>query len=257
MRFSIIAPVAGLERFSLLSKTHLLLCHVDNPLYWRFYRKLSEDPNQLIILDNSAYEGKMNMELALERLGCVRPTCLVMPDYLGQRSDLTFQAARKFLKEWRHQLSCDLMYVPQSDGTIEDYHTMKSHIRSMVEDFGVKWFGLPRIIAERGFSRAELCLYIKRLTADWQDEQPYVHALGMCNGSLKELEELDSAQCDSIDSSAPVWRGWNGFAIENSSEWKKEGTECNFNVHPDTLLPHNEKLILRNLQKVGVPCLTT
>lgn len=254
MRFSIISPVAGLSKFASLSTTHLLLCHVENPVYWKYYRSLSEDPNQLVILDNSSYEGKMNVDLALQCLQHLKPTCLVLPDFLGQRSDLTFAASIDFIRRWRHQMPVDFMYVPQFDGTIQDFQVMKKHLRHMVEDFGIKWFGLPRIIAERGYSRSELCLYLKRMAADWQDEQPYVHALGMCGGSLRELRELESAQCDSIDSSAPVWRGWNGYSLGSDSNWNLKGTPCDFDVHPNSLTSENEELIYENLRKVGVKC---
>ncbi|MDE2040713.1 MAG: hypothetical protein KGJ45_11955, partial [Elusimicrobia bacterium] len=155
---------------------------MDNPLYWQFYRKLSQEPQELVILDNSAYEGRMNMDLAFDRLNGLRTDALVLPDFVGQRSELTFRAGIAFIKQWRHQLPFDLMYVPQFDGTIEDYQVMKKHVRSMVEDFGIAWFGLPRLTAERGYSRSELCLYIKRLKANWDHDPIYVHALGMCNG---------------------------------------------------------------------------
>lgn len=254
MRFAIISPTAGLQRFSTLSHTHLLLAHVQNPFYWKFYEELSQDPRELIILDNSAYEGKMNMDYVFKRLesGRLRISSLVMPDYLGLRSDMTYRSSIDFVRRWRHRLPFDLMYVPQFDGTIEDYQCMKRHLKSMVEDFGIMWFGLPRLTAERGYSRGELCLYIKRLKAEWDHDPIYVHALGMCAGSLRELAELDACQVDSVDSSAPVWRGWNGYDIEKGDLWKQSGTECDFDVHPDSLNVDNEQLILSNLRKVGV-----
>lgn len=254
MRFSIISPVAGLQRFSRLSRTHLILAHVQNPLYWEFYRNLSVDESQMIILDNSAYEGAMDMDLAKDRLSILIPTVFVLPDMIGSPSRLTYQAAHEFLKKWRHELPCDFMYVPQFDGTPDDYMQMKRYIVSMVEDFGIKWFGLPRWHAEQGYSRSELCIWIKRLRSNWVEDEPYVHALGMCAGSLKELKELDEAQCDSIDSSAPVWRGWNGFDLEAREAWNKNGTDCDFNVSPNSLTAENTELILRNLRKVGVKC---
>jgi hypothetical protein len=255
MRFSIISPVAGLQKFSSLSTTHLLLAHVDNPLYWSFYRQLTQEPNkQILILDNSAYEGQMNMEVVKSRLEAIRPTVLVLPDYCGQSAELTFNAAKDFLAKERHRWPFDFMYIPQFDGSLKDYKAMRSYLDVMIEGFGIKWIGLPRIMAERGWSRAELCIAVKRMAASWADSEPYVHAFGMCNGSLKEFFSLDEAQCDSCDSSAPVWRGWQGYDIEASQAWAQHGTPCNFDIHPDTLTPEREHLILSNLRKVGIQC---
>lgn len=254
MRFSIIAPACALQTFSSLSSTHLLLAHVDNPLYWKFYQNLSYDPKQLLILDNSAYEGKMDMDLVLQRLNVLRPTVLVLPDLIGTKAQESFEVSAEFLKRWRQELPCDFMYVPQFDGTYLDYKEMLKYVHAMLTAFGIKWFGIPRLTADLGYSRSELCLAIKRERSSWGDEEPYVHALGMRNGSLRELQELDEAQCDSIDSSAPVWRGWNGYDIEASKAWALHGVPCNFDVHPDTLTPENETLIFKNLRKVGIQC---
>lgn len=253
MNFAIISPTAGLQKFSTLSHVHLLLAHVDNPLYWQFYRKLSEDSNQLLILDNGAYEGQMNLDILRQRVErTLRPTCLVLPDFCGTHSEDTFAASQNFLQQHRHEWPIDFMYIPQFDGTIQDYNAMRNHLRRMVEAYGIRWIGLPRIMAERGYSRASLCLWIKDLNMAHGTDTCYVHAFGMCNGSVRELEELRDAGCDSIDSSAPVWRGWNGYAIEATKPWVQNGTPCNFDAHPDTLTPKSEQLILANLRKVGV-----
>lgn len=252
MRFAIISPTAGLQRFSTLSTTHLLLAHVENPLYWKFYKKLSQDSKQILILDNSAYEGQMNMELALSRLDILRPTVFVLPDLLGGLANENFKLATRFLKTWRHRLPCDFMFIPQFDGSVNDFNTMRWQIKTMIEAFGVKWFGIPRLMAERGYSRAALCLWIKDQNFENGLGENYVHAMGMMNGNLREMHELNDAGCNSIDSSAPVWRGWQGYDIERSKEWAQHGMPCDFNVHPDTLTSENETLILSNLKKVGI-----
>lgn len=253
MRFSIITPTCALQKFAKLSSTHLLLPQIGNPLYWKFYHQLAEDPNQMIILDNGEYEGAQGEPRTLEVTKFVRPSVVVLPDFIKQPAEKTFNASVEWLKRYRHTVPFDFMYVPQCDGTVEDYKYMLGYTQKMIQYFGIRWFGIPRWLAENGFSRAELCLTIKRMN-EWGEDWPYVHALGMCNGSLKELAELDEAQCDSIDSSAPVWRGWNGFDIECYEQWNREGTPCNFDAHPDSLTSENEALILSNLRKVGIEC---
>lgn len=251
MRFSVITPTAGLHDFATLSHTHLVLSHVTNELYWKFYTQLSLDPTQLLILDNSEYEGKQDPGRLFEYVELLRPKVLVMPDRLGLGTE-TFDLARNFLREYRHKLPCELMYVAQCSGTVTAYLDMKHHIQIMREMYGIKWFGLPRYLASHGISRSELCLWIKRLDNEWGDEC-YVHALGMANASLRELAELDGAQCDSIDSSAPVWRGWLGYGLRNREAWDKDGTQCDFDAHPNTLTLERRQLILANLKLVGIP----
>lgn len=251
MNFSIIAPTAGLKEFATLSKTHLVLSHVRNMLYWNFYTE-REQEGDLIILDNSEYEGERCAQRLIECLDYLDPDIIVLPDRLGEGKE-TFELSRNFLRDHARELHSDFMYVCQCNGTIEGFHEMRQHIRLMKEMYGIKWFGLPRYLSNHGISRAELCLWIKRLENEWGDEC-YVHALGMSDASLRELCALDDAQCDSIDSSAPVWRGWNGFGIENRSGWLAHGTKCDFDAHPNTLTQENRELILKNLQKVGVAC---
>ena len=255
MRFAIISPAVGLERFARLSSTHLLLSHVKNPLYWKFYQQLAQDPRQMLILDNSAYEGEVDMHRAINQVHFLgRVDALVMPDIMGGKARENFDLAVDFLKKWRHNLPCDLMYCPQFDGTVDDFTRAITHMEHMVNYFGIRWYGLPRLIAERGFSRAELCIGLKRMRAAWTDDEPYVHALGMCNGNLRELEQLERAQCDSIDSSAPVWRGWEGYDIEAYEQWDLYGSQCDFDAAPDSLTPTTTSLIYSNLRKVGVAC---
>ena len=161
MRFSVITPVAGLQAFATMSHTHLLLSHVQNELYWKFYQQLQfERPQDLIILDNSAYEAQMNMDRALDCLHKLVPTVLVMPDKLGD-SAVTFRLSQQFIKQYRHELPCGLMYACQCNGTVNDFYEMLKHIRIMKEMYGIKWFGLPRHLATGGISRAELCIWIK------------------------------------------------------------------------------------------------
>jgi len=252
VRFAIISPASGLQEFATLSKTHLLLAHVKNPVYWKFYQQLAQDPSEMLILDNSAYEGEQDMDTAIKQIEFLgRVDALVMPDIFRGEARANFDQAVEFIRKWRHQLPCELMYCPQFNLTYDDHLEMIKYTDAMWDYFDIRWFGIPRLIAEQGYSRAA---FVSRIKSGGHDGPPYVHALGMCAGNLKEMNELREAGCDSIDSSAPVWRGWNGYDIERYKEWNKNGTACDFNARPEGLTQSVRKIILSNLRKVGVAC---
>ena len=254
MRFCVISPCAGLQKFSTLTKTHLLLSHVSNPIYWNFYRQRS-DEGDLVILDNGAYEGKLDEGLLILRMAEVHPKVVILPDLVGAEPELSYHISLKFWNKFRDRIpsSIDWMYVPQMhDGTGEALDTMFYFLEKAVNFMDLKFVGLPRIFATNFHCRrASLVRLIKR-----RMPQVHVHALGMAAGSLQELQELADNECDSIDSSAPVWRGWNGHALKEGRDpqWDAVGTEVDWDVHPGTLTVENENLIKENLRKVGVKC---
>ena len=73
-----------------------------------------------------------------------------------------------------------------------------------------------------------------------------VHAFGMANGEIGELRPLEWAGVQSIDSSAPVWRGWNGFDIRDP-KWDRWGRAVDF-ADEGLEIAASDDLILRNLE---------
>ena len=127
----------------------------------------------------------------------------------------------------------------------------------MVEELPLDGIGLPRALCTHYYidplTRVRACEFLKRR---YEGDQVYIHAFGMVKGNVDELNMLRGVQCDSIDSSAPVWRAWSmGLSLINQDHqkvWDELGTECDFNAQ---WLPHNPddryQQILLNLEACG------
>lgn len=245
MQFCIIAPATGLQRWATKSKAHLVLSHVTNALYQQFYRTRSEC-GDLVILDNGAYEGRVNSDQLLERIGLYHPKVCVLPDLFGGPGEDSFRLSKTFHDRWKSVIShMEWMYVPQG----EDIKDFERSLNKGIEEIQPEWIALPRILgttlAPGIHTRATWCRYI-------QDRYPTgnVHALGMLAGDTAELRLLADANCVSIDSSAPVWRGWNGFDIHDE-RWNMAGVDVNFDAPPLMNFNH-ERMIAANLRQCGV-----
>jgi len=218
MEFCVISPVGGLEQFATLSKRHLVLAHIKNSRYKEFYkeRKLLGD---FLILDNGAYEtGEPNEQAILEGIEYYEPDVVVLPDtYLGDAWDsmnqgYTFSRKYIYLKE---HFGFEWMFVPQARPSEE--REWQRNLEWGMMKINPKWVGLSRnlVADKRGtiffspLARVTNCLRIIR------EYGVSIHALGMANGCLPELWALHYAGCSSIDSSAPVWRGFNGERLGN------------------------------------------
>lgn len=242
MRFAIISPASGLQRWATKSTCHLVLSHVVNPVYQQFYRQRSQ-AGDLVILDNGAYEGEVNANQLLERIGLYHPKVVVLPDMLGGDARDSYNLARGFHEVWKSKLPMQWMFVPQGRTSQEFY----DFTNRAINDLGVEWVGIPRIFGThlnpQIESRARFCEWIHER---WPDVN--VHCLGMLAGNIAELPLLEKANCQSIDSSAPVWRGWCGFDIEDPA-WQWRGTDCDFDAYP---VSGWQTQVVINLRKCGV-----
>jgi hypothetical protein len=248
MEFAIISPVAGLERYATLSKTHLVLSHIDDPAYWLFYEKRKE-VGDFIIVDNGSYEHETPRmhPTRIRRFADVA----VLPDFFLQPWRKTWHAAIAFLDEYAEQLpGVEWLYIPQAakgdiNGFIQSYH-------EAMEDPRISWLGIPRALAyaitNNPLMRVEFARMVRK-------DHPHIklHCFGMVNGDIHELGYLAHAGVTSIDSSAPVWRGWHGQSISNRQDreaWDEYGQAVAFDA-PDhdplfTCRIHN------NLRECGI-----
>jgi hypothetical protein len=250
MDFCILSPVQGLKRYASLSKSHLCLAHLTNPGYWEFYQGINI--NDHLILDNGGYEGKPNTKLILERIEQVSPDVVVLPDYLGEEWRKTVQASMQFLDSYYYEFRCKWMFVPQSKpgdimGFIDGLYTA-------LEDERISWIGLPRAlcysITNDLSMRVRMAEQIRK-----RSSRVKIHALGMVKGNVAELNALRESGCvTSIDSNAPVWRGWNMHHLHE--EWGEKPTN-----YDNTDIPEpgslRDEIILDNLEAVGVKCRPT
>lgn len=247
MEFCVISPTAGLEKYAVLSKYHLVLRHVykTDPAYRVFYQKRRE-AGDFIILDNGAYEG----ETSLESPGVLlEPQVVVLPDYLLQPWRKTWHAAIHYLDTYYDKYpGTEFLYIPQS--LPGDLHGFIESYQEAVSDRRITWLGIPRAMAyaitDNPLARVEFARMVHR-------DHPglKLHAFGMVNGDVHELPYLAQAGVTSIDSSAPVWRGWHGYDIKRTAAWDMFGKAVDFN-HNVKGWEQNHELILANLEACGV-----
>ncbi|KKM03110.1 hypothetical protein LCGC14_1777740, partial [marine sediment metagenome] len=221
MDFCIISPVTGLSRYSTLSKTHLVLPHIYDEDYWNFYEDRRAEGDR-IILDNGAYEGREFHEIRFTSLlRYLKPQVAVLPDYPLQPWEKTWHAAITFLDRWAEKFpDVEWMYVPQAEKGMQS--TWSSSLYTVKGEPRITWIGLPRAMITHVFSsplaRAEMAYQIRGWSSPLK-----VHCLGMDAGNVHELYYLNKAGVTSIDSSAPVWRGWQGYKLNEESIWFGKG----------------------------------
>jgi hypothetical protein len=245
MKFCIISPVKGLERFATKSDIHLILPQVRSKEYTSFYQQ-RRSAGDTIILDNGAYEGFFPTPGRIHKcIEAYNPQIIVCPDSLLSDWEVTVKLTFDFLDRY-YDSNFEFMAVPQSlEGDI--YHWWMC-CRELLEDHRIEWIGLPRALYTHYGRHNDLRSTIARVIKDTRPDIK-IHALGMAAGSLAELECLAKSQCvEACDSSAPVWRGWNGFDIEEYTAWEQHGFPMDFKAEWDQ--HQRENLIISNLNKV-------
>lgn len=257
MEFCIICPTAGLERYATLSKTHLVLAQIKDPHYCEFYQRRRQNGDTLI-LDNGAYEqGKSvgHKEFA-ESIRFYNPQWIVCPDKLFSDWEETYSLTKTFLDQYFDEFkdTSKFMGVPQTEkGNIIGW--MEGMFR-MVEELPLDGVGLPRALVTHYYidplTRVRVCEFLKKR----YDQQLYIHGFGMVKGNVEELKLLWRAECDSVDSSAPVWRAWSkGLSLTHQDHhivWDEIGTECNFDAEWKPPFKEKHEQILSNLEACGV-----
>lgn len=194
--------------------------------YFDYYKeKLSQD--EKVILDNGAYEGAMGTHDELYRwVHELKPTAVVLPDQPGNYQR-TLKLSENFLKKG---VFCETMYVVHTDGKITS--SVDSYKEGL--QLGTTWLGFSRLTQTYGLyssyrwtRRGNFVVYLKERGL-WQPRK--LHALGMSNGAVAELKQLQKTGLDgefdtcfhSIDSSSPVWRGLHGYSLDSRS-WPNYG----------------------------------
>jgi len=245
MNFCVISPVPGLRHFATLSTTHLVLSHITHSTYMTFYRE-RRDAGDTLILDNSAYERKVSspdrdLEYALM---FYQPQICILPDKINDPT-ITLSRSLRFLdKNMERFREVEWMFVVHQKPKGDYLESVVAAVLDRRVGHSISWLGIPRCLTtDHKLSRA---VAAKSLTY----EGLKFHALGMVDGSIGELLELREAGFASVDSSAPVWRGWMGHSLrDRRREWSD--IPCNFTSPPE-LSPVNRELILHNLEMCGV-----
>jgi hypothetical protein len=253
VNFCIISPTSGLQRYGTLSKTHLVLAHINDYKYRHFYQQRRE-AGDILILDNGAYEnGKsVNWNRLSYAITTYKPQVCVLPDTINNPTK-TLSDSLRFLDE---NIDCfpeiSWMFMCHWDGS--DFHYIDFVAKALFDPrvgHLINWIGVPRCLTtDWKLSRVMVAAALKELRPSLK-----FHAFGMANGSVSELASLrTSGLFTSVDSSAPVWRGWCGYKLGDDM-WDRNGKPIVFNAEdPDTHRDSFERdaLILSNLEACDV-----
>ncbi len=268
MEFCCICPTTGLERWgTALSKRHLVLAqNLYNKEYLKYYanRKRAGD---FLILDNGAYENTkpLDSDAYFNYIKGLDPDVVILPDILMSPWRETTSVALRFLDTYAgwledHNYRTQWMFVPQvprakdSNSGYSPHAELELAVETVLNDGRVgkyvTWIGLGRYLHTEFINMTPVARRAK-LAKEWRKHGVRFHALGMASGNLDELKQLRDAGVESIDSSAPVWRGWNAIPLnseDGSDIWKSVGTPCDFSSPlPEegmqTMIDHNLEVI--------------
>lgn len=245
MKFCVLSPIAGLERYATLSQTHLLLPQLDKLKGYRDFYVKQQQAGDFIILDNGAYEGQTDWKHLLDCIEIYHPNVCALPDYLLQDWKKTLHSSMEFLDRW-YDAYPDLawMYIPQAEP--RDLIGYVDSLYHALDDERVSWIGLARAMAygitEDPFIRAKIAEGIRK-----RYPRIKLHALGMVKGNVDELNSLKDL-VHSIDSNAPVWRGWCGRKL--TDPWDEK--PIYYEGRLETEYYNADAIILDNLDTVGV-----
>jgi hypothetical protein len=248
MKFCVICPTSGLKEYATRSNVHLVLPHIRHKQYIEFYQERRKAGDTLI-LDNGAYEGQFIPYSRYERcINLYNPQVVVCPDAPMRDWRITVSATEAFLRQF-YDTHPNIKFMACPQAKVGDKDGWWNGCEMLLGDERISWIALPRLLythfSKEDNYRAIIAQVIKKSYPTIK-----IHALGMASGSLSELEELAKCECvESCDSSAPVWRGWNGYSL-SAQGWEENGTPVDFNAK----LPTSNYLIEQNLKEVLSIC---
>lgn len=228
MKLCIISPTSGLQEYATQSEgVHLALIHLveTDPVYAQFYLEQSKK-GDVVIMDNGAFEfGKpASTDRMLRAAEKIQASVLVAPDYPGQLYQKTIDSTRKFADVVRPMGQYTVMGCPQSvpgdvEGWIEGVDQMS--LITGLSHIGVSILATPTAFGPRVgiYNDIELCRLLATFTlktwiqgGDLELRGKKLHYLG-AGHRLDLIQYYDIA--DSLDTSSPVWHGWNGIGYEH------------------------------------------
>lgn len=265
--------IAPIKYTHLLNRSYrtLALAHLidEKPEYTK---QLEKSYVYAPICDNSAFEmykqGKPMFapEKLIELGNRVQSRYLVLPDYPGEHSSKTIEAAKAWAPQFRHA-DFGTFFVPQSlEGDLEDYIScfLWAATSPLVDYIGVSILGVP--LAYGVERNNKLQRYMSRWTMMNELSNrgilqlakrngKKIHFLGMVDGPNEILLCGSKFEIDTWDSSAAVWAGLNGIAFDSSptglvnGKFEKE-VDFDFNNASEA----NIQLAIKNMKYIGQLC---
>ena len=200
-RYSPVAPIQLLEEMferKVLGDYLLLLAHDVLKEPHRYENLMLKIPDAFIIMDNSVVElGEALPAYDVIEAACVvEASCIMTPDSLGGMNETI--ALVEDQAEELQEAGFPLMKVPQGDG-FNELAECVTWLEDYLPSDGVSYWGVPRWIANKMYSRSDIIEFIKRNVS-----KPKIHLLGM---SDHWHDDTDCARRDKvmgIDSANPV-----------------------------------------------------
>lgn len=269
MEFSIICQTSALNKYASMNRVNFVLANVFlcDSVYQDYYTNAA-NRGVFTILDNGAYEGELLGNNALiHAIKLLQPDVAILPDLLMGDWLENCSRALGFLDKWQARFEKEtpypeFMFVPQVPRNRDSSYISRDAWMESVSKVcldprvghWVKWLGFGRYLHTEFVNlphatarRVDLAKAVRHTNLL---SHLKFHALGMADGDVNEFNALrESGLFKSCDSSAPVWRGCNGYDLTDRDEWRKKGTPIDFNA---PLLEASQLRIELNLIQLGV-----
>lgn len=218
--------------------------------YFMYFRRRAALHDYSIILDNGVYEGqKVTYDFLLRATLELNPHAVILPDVPGDMTaTLNGGEAFKVLLKQQGWKGRTMTVIHAQKGNLDQFcHSyMEACKQSPIVGFSrlTEDFGQGEDLCKRACFMNELKL---RKLFDFKKRH---HALGMRAGSLLELASLAEAGFDSVDSSAPIWRGLHGYDLtsEQTPKWP------DYSFDPNALPFENSWKAKQNMVEVLSAC---
>jgi|GEM_PF-2541093 len=233
MQIAVISPVSHLQ-YCNYGDIHMSLAHLvmANLQYAEYYREISLDLNQFVILDNSAFEFEqqgigVTLATIFEAVRRIKPHEVIATDTLFKGPE-TVESTKAFIKAIPADLrgTFKIMAVPQGRSK-EEWFTCLEGLLDIPEvtTIGLSklsipscWEGTHQKSGVVAHSRVEC---VRQLSCQWHwadklhDKE--IHLLGGDDWSAWELyhyRDVESLKLRSCDSSVTVWYGANNVRFD-------------------------------------------
>jgi hypothetical protein len=254
--FCIITPTSYLEDVASRSNTHLVLAHlVESDNDYRTFYKDRSSKGDYIICDNSAFEfgEPYHPDRLIDVAQQVGADAIVLPDYPGQPSKKTIEAALKYAQQVKN-VGLETFFVPQSSvGDLEDWVDAYQFAASndLIDIIGMSILGMPNAIPHIPMCYARVVLTSILVDRGIFAYDKYHHYLGSNAGLKLEVPPLIKMKVmDSLDSSNPVWHAILGHEYSHNTDSFLSVKKSHFPVQFD--IPFDSKVIDRVQHNVNL-----
>jgi hypothetical protein len=227
VKLAIITPTKYLKEFIRISSNNYYMVlaqrYFVNKEYRDYYRRLSTQEGNVIILDNGACELKKSIDSRklFEIATDLRPDVLIAPDVLLSSSE-TKELTNEFLKNYYEELNSmgiELMAVIQGKSHKEWFECFNE----FNENRRIRYIGISNtngVFSSEKFPRIKVLQEIEKNGLLYSNKK--VHILGLGDSGHIELEKfLKFDFIEGCDTGAPITHGASGVVFKKGVHYKK------------------------------------